>query len=91
MIWKSTGHAKVILKATQEQIEAMIGETESIYIRDSGRTQIAPNSLTILGLYWDYWDFIGILLGFYWDFIGILLGFYPSAILKDKFKDFKLL
>lgn len=66
MMWKSTGHAKVILKATQEQIEAMIGEPESIYIRDSGKTQIAPNSMTVLG-------------------------FYPSAILKNKFKDFKLL
>jgi len=64
--WKMTGHAKVILKATQQQIEQMIGEPESIYIRDAGRTQIAPNSLTVLG-------------------------FYPSANLKDKFKDYKLL
>lgn len=66
MEWKATGHAKVILKATHEQILQMIGEPESLYIRDAGRTQIAPNSLTVLG-------------------------FYPSANLKDKFKDFKLL
>jgi PTH2 family peptidyl-tRNA hydrolase len=51
MEWKALGHAKVILKATQEQIEQMIGKPESIYIRDAGRTQIAPNSLTVLGFY----------------------------------------
>jgi PTH2 family peptidyl-tRNA hydrolase len=51
MVWKATGHTKVILKASQEQIEQLIGEPESMYIRDSGRTQIAPNSLTVLGFY----------------------------------------
>ena len=66
MVWKATGHAKVILKASQKQIEELLGEPETMYIRDAGRTQIAPNSLTVLG-------------------------FYPSADLKDKFKDFKLL
>lgn len=64
--WKMTGHAKIILKATQAQIEQFVGESESIYIRDAGRTQIAPDSLTVIG-------------------------FYPSAQLKDKFKDYKLL
>ena len=66
MVWKATGHAKVILKASQKQIESMIGEPETMYIRDAGRTQIAPNSLTVLG-------------------------FFPSANLKEKFKDYKLL
>ncbi len=66
MIWKATGHAKVVLKATQEQINQLLGEPESVYIRDAGKTQIAPNSLTVIG-------------------------FYPSANLKDKFKDYKLL
>jgi len=51
MIWKTTGHAKVILKASQEQIEKLLNEPETIYIRDAGRTQIAPNSLTVLGFY----------------------------------------
>lgn len=51
MVWKMTGHAKVVLKATQEQIEQLIGEPETMYIRDAGRTQIAPNSLTVLGFY----------------------------------------
>jgi peptidyl-tRNA hydrolase len=66
MVWKATGHAKVILKASQKQIEKLMGEPETMYIRDAGRTQIVPNSLTVLG-------------------------FYPSANLKEKFKDFKLL
>lgn len=66
MEWKATGHSKVVLKASQEQIEQMVGEPESLCIRDAGRTQIAPNSLTVLG-------------------------FYPSAFLKEKFKDYKLL
>lgn len=51
MVWKATGHAKVILKASQEQIEELLGEPETMYIRDAGRTQIAPNSLTVLGFY----------------------------------------
>lgn len=49
--WKHTGHAKIILKATQEQITSFIGHSESMYILDAGRTQIAPDSLTVLGFY----------------------------------------
>jgi PTH2 family peptidyl-tRNA hydrolase len=49
--WKKTGFAKVILKATQEQITSLIGEPESIHVIDAGRTQIAPNSLTVIGFY----------------------------------------
>lgn len=49
--WKNTGHAKIILKATQEQITSFIGYPESMYILDAGRTQIAPDSLTVLGFY----------------------------------------
>jgi peptidyl-tRNA hydrolase, PTH2 family len=51
MVWKMSGYAKVVLKATQEQIEQLVGEPESMYIRDAGRTQISPNSLTVLGFY----------------------------------------
>lgn len=64
--WKSSGHAKIILKATEEQIKSFIGEPETMYVIDAGRTQIAPNSLTALG-------------------------FYPSANLKEKFSQYKLL
>lgn len=49
--WKNTGHAKIILKATQEQITSFIGYPETMYILDAGRTQIAPDSLTVLGFY----------------------------------------
>jgi PTH2 family peptidyl-tRNA hydrolase len=49
--WKNSGHAKIILKATQEQITSFIGHPESMYILDAGRTQIAPDSLTVLGFY----------------------------------------
>lgn len=49
--WKNTGYAKIILKATQEQITSFIGHPETIYILDEGRTQIAPNSLTVLGFF----------------------------------------
>ena len=49
--WKNTGHAKIILKATEEQIKNLIDEPESIYILDAGLTQIAPNSLTVIGFY----------------------------------------
>lgn len=64
--WKGSGHAKIILKATEEQIKSFIGEPETMYVIDAGRTQIAPNSLTALG-------------------------FYPSANLKEKFSQYKLL
>lgn len=49
--WKNTGHAKIILKATEEQMKSFIGYPESLYVLDAGRTQIAPNSLTVLGFY----------------------------------------
>jgi PTH2 family peptidyl-tRNA hydrolase len=51
MMWKASGHAKIILKATQKQIEQMIEEPESVCIRDAGLTQIAPNSLCAIGFY----------------------------------------
>ena len=49
--WKNSGNAKIILKATQEQIITMIDEPESIYIIDSGKTEIKSNSLTCIGFY----------------------------------------
>jgi PTH2 family peptidyl-tRNA hydrolase len=49
--WKNTGHSKIILKATCDQITSFIGHPESMYILDAGKTQIAPNSLTVLGFY----------------------------------------
>jgi len=51
ILWKNTGQAKIILKATEEQIRSFIGCPETMYILDAGRTQIAPDSLTVLGFY----------------------------------------
>ena len=51
LTWKRTGIAKIVLKATEEQIKTFIGEPETIYILDAGKTQIAPNSLTVIGFF----------------------------------------
>lgn len=49
--WKKKGHAKIILKATEEEMIALIQEKECIFIRDAGKTQIPPNTLTVVGFY----------------------------------------
>ena len=49
---------KVVLKATEEQLNELLKEKEvtpnlvtgsCVQIRDAGLTQIAPNSLTVIG------------------------------------------
>jgi PTH2 family peptidyl-tRNA hydrolase len=48
--WLQSGEAKIILKATQAQMEAILDKYPRAYhIRDLGLTQVAPNSLTALG------------------------------------------
>jgi peptidyl-tRNA hydrolase len=49
--WKQSGHAKIILKATEAELLSFIGTPECIHIRDAGRTQIEPNTLTVVGFY----------------------------------------
>jgi|LauGreDrversion4_2_1035121.scaffolds.fasta_scaffold1435092_1 PTH2 family peptidyl-tRNA hydrolase len=49
--WKKKGHAKVVLKATEAQLELFLNDKECVYIRDAGKTQIAPNTLTVVGFY----------------------------------------
>lgn len=49
--WKKTGHGKIILKATQQQILDLIDEPNTVVIIDEGRTQISPGSMTVLGFY----------------------------------------
>jgi peptidyl-tRNA hydrolase len=46
------GHIKIVLKATTNDLLTLI-ETENKckYIIDAGRTQIEPNSLTVVGFY----------------------------------------
>lgn len=39
------------VKASQAELEAFSLEKESVFIRDSGKTQIAPNTLTVVGFY----------------------------------------
>jgi peptidyl-tRNA hydrolase len=53
MRWcKYDGHVKIVLKASEADINGLIAtETKYKYIRDAGRTQIAPNSLTVLGFF----------------------------------------
>ncbi len=50
--WKANGFsAKVVLKATQNQLEELMKDPRAHHIRDAGKTQIAPNSLTVVGFY----------------------------------------
>lgn len=38
-------------KATEAEMILLIEEKECIYIKDVGRTQIDPNTLTVIGFY----------------------------------------
>lgn len=49
--WKTHGMAKIILKASQVQLEEFMNNSTTCHVRDSGLTQIAPNSLTVVGFY----------------------------------------
>lgn len=51
MDWKEKGHAKIILKATETELESFLHDKECVHIRDLGKTQIAPNTLTVIGYY----------------------------------------
>lgn len=51
MKWKNSGHKKIVLKATEKDLLALLEWPESVGIRDAGRTQVAPNSLTVVGFY----------------------------------------
>ncbi len=47
--WARYGMAKIVLKATQAELEELISKHKAFYVRDAGLTQIAPNSLTAVG------------------------------------------
>ncbi len=50
--WKKHhGSAKIVLKATQSDLEELMNLPNSTYVRDAGKTQIAPNSLTCVAFY----------------------------------------
>lgn len=64
-IWKNTGMAKVVLKASQSEMEALEKLPNTIAIRDCGRTQIAQNSLTAIAFYPDRKDNMQQIVGKY--------------------------
>jgi peptidyl-tRNA hydrolase len=51
--WSKYGnYKKVVLKATEEELKEFIAtETKCRYVIDAGKTQIAPNSLTVVGFF----------------------------------------
>lgn len=49
--WRKNGMAKIVLKATQAELEELIKNNNVLYVRDLGLTQIPPNSLTVVGFY----------------------------------------
>ena len=50
-IWLNTGHKTITLRATEAQMEELYDSYPSVKIHDAGRTQVAPNSFTVLALY----------------------------------------
>lgn len=46
--WTNNGSKKVVLKATQEQLEYLKQFDDAIIVIDSGHTQVPPNSLTVV-------------------------------------------
>ena len=49
--WKKYGQAKIILKATENDLVNLAQLPESKYVLDAGKTQIAPGSLTVVGFF----------------------------------------
>ena len=49
--WIQNGHAKIVLKASEKELQELIKTEDCRYIIDAGRTQIAPNSLTVVGFF----------------------------------------
>jgi PTH2 family peptidyl-tRNA hydrolase len=47
--WKKSGQKKIILKTTEQNIQNIIYKYNPYIIRDQGKTQILPNSLTVIG------------------------------------------
>ncbi|WP_245308328.1 aminoacyl-tRNA hydrolase [Halalkalibacter urbisdiaboli] len=47
--WLQTGQTKIVLKAKQKELEALL-EHDFVSIRDAGKTEIAAGSLTVVCL-----------------------------------------
>uniref|UniRef100_A0A6C0BEK8 peptidyl-tRNA hydrolase n=1 Tax=viral metagenome TaxID=1070528 RepID=A0A6C0BEK8_9ZZZZ len=50
-IWLETGHKTITLKANQKQMNEIHNMYPSVKIHDAGRTQVNPNSFTVLALF----------------------------------------
>jgi PTH2 family peptidyl-tRNA hydrolase len=51
MAWRNAGQRKIVLKATQEQLEMLKQYDTARYTIDGGFTQIAPGSLTVVAFF----------------------------------------
>lgn len=50
--WSKIGYKKIVLKGTEAELKELIDtEKKCRYIIDAGKTQIAPNSLTVVGFF----------------------------------------
>ena len=49
--WKESGSTKIVLKATQEQINELIKCDGAHFVIDAGKTQIPSGSMTVVGFY----------------------------------------
>ena len=47
--YRKTGHKKVVLSATEAQLKTLRRMPDAEHVIDEGRTEIAPNSLTVVG------------------------------------------
>lgn len=48
---KYSGSKKIVLKATQKEMEEMKDADDCVYVIDAGLTQVPENSLTAMGFY----------------------------------------
>lgn len=48
-VWKNSGGAKIVLKATKEQLVTLKNMDNARFIIDAGKTQIEAGSLTVVG------------------------------------------
>ncbi len=46
--YKNSGRRKIVLKATQQQMEEYKNDDNAVYVIDAGRTQVPENSLTAI-------------------------------------------
>lgn len=46
--WAKYGSRKIVLKGPQDLLESHLGDRDVVYVRDEGRTEVAPDSLTVV-------------------------------------------